>query len=90
MASCSDTQQGRRDNRTFRYGEFKDLHPRLKPSSLHNAIAGDEHLRLDLVAVPKGDSGRLEKRFRRTRQARLQGGGGGVLVELGREKDDHW
>ena len=33
-------------DRNFRWDEFKELHPRLKPSSLYNAIAGDEYLRL--------------------------------------------
>lgn len=33
-------------DRSFRCDEFKELHPRLKPSSLYNAIAGDEYLRL--------------------------------------------
>lgn len=33
-------------DRTFRWDEFRELHPRLKPSSLYNAVAGDEYLRL--------------------------------------------
>lgn len=33
-------------DRNFRREEFKDLHPRLKPSSLYNALADSEHLRL--------------------------------------------
>lgn len=33
-------------DKNFRNDEFKDLHPRLKPSSLYNALAESEHLRL--------------------------------------------
>ena len=33
-------------DRNFRWDDFKDLHPRLKPASLYNAIAENEHLRL--------------------------------------------
>lgn len=33
-------------DRNFRCDEFKELHPRLKPSSLYNALAGSEYLRL--------------------------------------------
>lgn len=33
-------------DRNFRWDEFRDLHPRLMPASLYNAIAGDEYLRL--------------------------------------------
>lgn len=33
-------------DRNFKYDEFKELHPRLKPSSLYNALAGSEYLKL--------------------------------------------
>ena len=33
-------------DRNFRWSDFKELHPRLKPASLYNAIANDEYLRL--------------------------------------------
>jgi hypothetical protein len=33
-------------NRDFRREDFKELHPRLKPSSLYNALAHSEYLRL--------------------------------------------
>ena len=40
------TGEGWLFNRDFRREDFKDLHPKLKPTSLYGAIAGDEYLRL--------------------------------------------
>ena len=40
------TGEGWLFNRDFRREDFKDLHPKLKPTSLYGAIAGDEHPRL--------------------------------------------
>lgn len=40
------TGEGWLFNRDFRREDFKDLNPKLKPTSLYGAIAGDEYLRL--------------------------------------------
>lgn len=39
-------------NRNFRREDFKELHPRLKPSSLYNAILTSEYLRLWIERSP--------------------------------------